>query len=734
MQWLIESVNASQEAVPDQGSRFLIGNGYMGIRGTLDEHGREQLAAVNLAGIYDRVGNGWREPLNAPNPLHTVIYVDGKALALPETEAVCHAQSLDFYHAVLRRRTVWQTSKGAVTVESRRFADMAHPHLIGQEYAISVDAPMEIRLLAEIDRDIWEIYGPHYNHMEFSKEKDNLYCLAHVQNGKDQVAVGRSCRLFSQARQRLPGQDAPLPIGRAEEEGAFVYDLYMEPEKSVILKSVCAVYTTNDGTEPLAAVQEALRQEPDIDLLLEAHKEAWEKIWAVGQVELEGDDMARDCVNYSLYHLNCIAPRHRKDLSIPARGLSGQTYKGAVFWDSEMFILDYFLYTQPQIAKSMVRYRIDTLPGALEKAKSYGWQGAFYAWESQEGGFDGCSDYNVTDVFTGRPMRTYFRDKQVHISSAIARAVMLYTEVSGDLSLLTEGGARTVLECARFYYSLLVKRATGDRWEIHDVIGPDEYHERVNNNAYTNKMAAETFRWAMKAAALLKKVDEKAYREFCAQTGAEELLPVLKQAAEQLYVPEPDESGVIPQFDGYEDLEDASLQEVRDRLLDSREYWGGAYGVASQTRIIKQADIVTMLELFHREYSREVLRKNWDYYEPRTEHGSSLSACMYALLACRYGEPDRAYPFFMKSAQADWLGGGKQWAGLVYIGGTHPAAEGGAWKVLAEGFAGLECTENGPVLHPCLPKGWKRVAFRFCCRGRQYLAEVTPDTAEITAL
>lgn len=734
MQWLIESANASQEAVPDQGSRFLIGNGYMGIRGTLDEHGREQLAAVNLAGIYDRVGNGWREPLNAPNPLHTVIYVDGKALALPETEAVCHAQSLDFYHAVLRRKTVWQTSKGAVTVESRRFADMAHPHLIGQEYAISVDAPMEIRLLAEIDRDIWEIYGPHYNHMEFSKEKDNLYCLAHVQNGKDQVAVGRSCRLFSQARQRLPSQDAPLPIGRAEEEGAFVYDLYMEPEKTVILKSVCAVYTTNDGAEPLAAVQEALRQEPDIDLLLEAHKEAWEKIWAVGQVELEGDDMARDCVNYSLYHLNCIAPRHRKDLSIPARGLSGQTYKGAVFWDSEMFILDYFLYTQPQVAKSMVRYRIDTLPGALEKAKSYGWQGAFYAWESQEGGFDGCSDYNVTDVFTGRPMRTYFRDKQVHISSAIARAVMLYTEVSGDLSLLTEGGARTVLECARFYYSLLVKRATGDRWEIHDVIGPDEYHERVNNNAYTNKMAAETFRWAMKAAALLKKVDEKAYREFCAQTGAEELLPVLKQAAEQLYVPEPDESGVIPQFDGYEDLEDASLQEVRDRLLDSREYWGGAYGVASQTRIIKQADIVTMLELFHREYSREVLRKNWDYYEPRTEHGSSLSACMYALLACRYGEPDRAYPFFMKSAQADWLGGGKQWAGLVYIGGTHPAAEGGAWKVLAEGFAGLECTENGPVLHPCLPKGWKRVAFRFCCRGRQYLAEVTPDTAEITAL
>lgn len=721
MQWLIESGNASMEEMPDHGNRFLVGNGYMGIRGTLDEHGRGQLAAVNLAGIYDQAGDGWREPLNAPNPLHTVIYAEGEALALPEREAVSHIQSLDFYHGVLTRKTAWRTSGGIVTVESRRFADMAHTHFIGQEYMVSADAPMELRLLAQIDTEIWEIYGPHYNKFEFSSENDNLYCLAHVQNGRDQVAVGRSCKISGQAKRR-------------EKEGAFIYDLHMESGKPVVLRCVSVVYTTNDEAAPLASVQEALRSEPDFQEMLDDHKKAWEKIWKAGQVELEGDDMARDCINYSLYHLNCIAPRHRRDLSIPARGLSGQTYKGAVFWDSEMFMLDYFLFTQPEIARSMVRYRVDTLPGALEKAKSYGWQGAFYAWESQEGGFDGCSDYNVIDVFTKRPMRTFFRDKQVHISSAVARAVMLYTEVSGDLSLLAEGGARTVLECARFYYSLLVKRATGTQWEIHDVIGPDEYHERVNNNAYTNKMAAATFRWAIDAAKLLEKADGKAYEKFCAQTCAEEFLPRLEQAVQSLYVPEPDEAGIIPQFDGYRNLEDSTVQEVKSRLLDPKEYWGGAYGVASQTQIIKQADVVTMLELFHGDYSQEVLQKNWEYYEPRTEHGSSLSACMYALLACRYGEPDRAYPFFMKSAQADWLGGGKQWAGLVYIGGTHPAAEGGAWKVLAEGFAGLEWSGNEPRLHSCLPEGWKRVAFCFCYKGKRYRAEVTPDAAEITAL
>lgn len=196
-------------------------------------------------------------------------------------------------------------------------------------------------------------------------------------------------------------------------------------------------------------MREAL-ESADYSGLRDSHCRNWEKIWAVGAIEIEGDDQAQNALNYSLYHLNSIAPRSGKPLSIPARGLSGQTYKGAIFWNSEMFILDYFLYTQPEVARSMVRYRIETLPGALEKAKQYGWQGAFYAWESQEGGFDACSDYNVTNVFTGRPMRTFFRDKQYHISAAVARAIMVYVQVTQDHSILAQGGAETVLECARF--------------------------------------------------------------------------------------------------------------------------------------------------------------------------------------------------------------------------------------------------------------------------------------------
>ena len=715
MSWQIENDWISPESIPDNGNRLLVGNGYLGIRGTLEEAGKAQLAAVNLAGIYDKVGDGWREPLNAPNPLYTRVRADGTLLTALDGSADEHTQSLDFRHGIYSRTTHWNAA--GVTVHGTHAAHMGQEHLILSSFAVTADREMELEILAGIDTDIWEIYGPHYLNFTGKIADTTLFCTAPVQNGKDSVCVSRKCTL-----------DVPAEI--STEENKLVFRLHLKAGQCARLYSVSAVYTTRDCAEPEKAVTEALAH-ADYENLLQSHTAAWEKIWAVGEVEIEGDEAAQDCLNYSLYHLNSIAPRSGKPLSIPARGLSGQTYKGAIFWDSEMFILDYFLYTQPEVARSMVMYRIDTLPGALEKAKQYGWKGAFYAWESQEGGLDACTDYNVTDVFTGRPMRTFFRDKQVHISAAVARAIMAYVEVTGDKSVLAQGGAETVLECARFYHSLLLRYADKEQWEIHDVIGPDEYHERVNNNAYTSQMARKTMLWAGEAASLLRQADPVAYAAFAKKTGAEALLPILNAAAECLYVPQPNEAGVIEQFDGYFALEDTTVAEVRSRLKDPREYWGGAYGVASQTKVIKQADVITMLELCHQDYTREILKANWDYYCPRTEHGSSLSACMYALVACRWGGAEEALPFFLKSARADWDGGGKQWAGLVYIGGTHPAASGGAWKVFAQGFAGLETEQGRPRLHPRLPESWRCI--RFTCRvgGETYRITTTHEKGEI---
>jgi len=734
MDWCIHKSGYNQEEVADNGNRFLIGNGYLGVRGTLEEDTKESLVAINLAGIYDQVGSGWREPLNAPNVYFTQISVGDKILQASDMP-IHHEQQLDYQFGIRKRTTKWQIDGCEITLVASRFVSMDDPHILGLSYEITSNTDKDITLISGIDGDVWDIHGPHYTNIIFGKKEDVQYCHASLQNDRESVVAVRVDFISD-----------PKVIGtysQVDKKGLTTYKISLQADKKVKLNALSVIYTSRDILEPeeTAMIVGSNFTSDSYDLELTKSKKAWEKIWQVSAVKIISDEYpgeetdAEEAINYSLYHLNIIAPRHRDDLSIAARGLSGQTYKGAIFWDSEIFMLDYFLHTQPEVARSMVKYRIDTLSGALKKAASYGLLGAFYAWESQEGGYDACSDYNVTDVFTKRPVRTYFKDKQVHISSAIVWAIMHYVDYTDDQKLILENGGTTILECARFYWSLLSSSIMNNHYDINDVIGPDEYHERVNNNAYTNKMALYTFDSAIAIVERLKAYNQKGLSLLQSQiSDFEELLGNIVEARSKLYIPKPNEAGIIEQFDGYFKLEDITPQEAKSRLVNPREYWGGTTGVASDTQVIKQADVVTMLEMFHQDYSKDILSANWAYYEPRTEHGSSLSACMYAMLACRIGEVDKSYPFFMKSASAEIRGGGKQWAGLVYIGGTHPAAAGGAWKNLVQGFAGLSFESNKPKLKPNLPSHWKALSFSFVYKGELYRANITRDKEELVCL
>jgi len=200
----------------------------------------------------------------------------------------------------------------------------------------------------------------------------------------------------------------------------------------------------------------------------------------------------------------------------------------------------------------------------------------------------------------------------------------------------------------------------------------------------------------------------------------------------RLYIPQPDPaSGVIPQFDGYEELEQVSLAEIKTRVLHPNEYFGGGNGLAANTQILKQADVVLMLNLFRDDYSQAVKQANWEYYEPRTEHGSSLSACAYAMVAAEIGKPDWAYDFFLKTATVDLTGQSKQFLGTLYIGGTHPAANGGAWLAAIFGFAGLRIHEAGLSLKPSLPSNWQSMEFSITWRGQRYEIRVSGDQGSV---
>lgn len=696
----------NKENIPWNGNRFLIGNGYFGIRGTLEEYTKENMCAVNMAGIYDRAGSSWRETVNAPNPLYTYVKVNGKKYVLPENKPVSHEQQLDFEKGLHSRKTVWQTENGTITVKCERFASMSRRHLIAMKYTFSADFECDAEMITGIDGDVWDINGPHFVKLNSGSEDGVNYVTGITGEKNISVTARDSVKLDFDA-------ECSGDIGEKSVCRHIVFKA--EPQKEYSIEKIAEITTSEDDFEPIGDITEITYTE-----LKAEHISEWARIWDISKITIDGDDDAMYALNYSIYHLNCIAPREMKGKSIAARGLSGQVYKGAVFWDTEMFMIDYYIHTDPKTAKTLLQYRIDTIDGARAKAKEYGLNGAYYAWESQEGGYEGCSDYNITDVFTKRPMRTYFRDKQYHVSAAIVYGLMKYINATGDYDILNEGAMEMVIECAEFYRSLLVKKADERYYEIRDVVGPDEYHERVNNNAYTNRMAKFVFDTALE---LIEKYSSDEY---------DSLKSMLKDSSENIFIRKPDENGIIEQFDGYFKLEDVSVDEVRSRLIDPKEYWGGAYGVASDTQVIKQADIAAMLSMFSNEYTADIMKRNFDYYEPRTEHGSSLSACMYSLLACMTGNPDAAYPLFMKSAAEDLRPGGKQWLGLIYIGGTHPAAAGGAWIVAVKGFAGISEQNGRLICTPRLPKKWKGMSFKFMYKNKIYDIAIQDNNVSIT--
>ena len=715
--WILKKTGFDPQDAPSDGNRFLCANGYMGVRGVPEEAGSALFPAVNLAGVYDQYQDRWREPVNAPNGLFIHLTLNGQPLAVGEAEAVKHSQQIDYRHGIFRR----ETDFGPVTVQSERFVSMAETHLLADRYQLRFQADGEMILRTGISTDIWDINGPHLFDFRFQAGQA---LLVQAVTGQKQitVAVAQCAQADFEAAEAI------------EQTAAGIFRVFKRQVKKgeVLTVSVfSAVYTSLDGPDPaLHAETLCLKaKERSFDASLRAHRDAWENIWARSEVYMEGDGEALRALHASQYHLNCIAPRHAGNLSIPARGLSGQTYKGAIFWDSEIFFFPMFVYTQPEIARSLLRYRVETLPGALKKAAEYGYRGAFYAWESQEGGEEGCTNFNVVDVFTHRPVRTYFRDKQIHISADIAYALRNYYEITGDRSLLQNGGAKVILECARFYLSRASARLDGDPVDFADVIGPDEYHERVTNNAFTNRMILH----CLESALLLKEIfadQPEWFASLINELRYEKDWPLLSQLRGRIRGPQARE-GVIEQFDGYFALEDCSLDTVRSRLRDPREYWGGDHGVAGTTQIIKQADVIAMMALFPNDFTDLDVETNWRYYEPRTEHGSSLSACMYALTACRVGQMDEAWRLFMKTANIDVEGGGKQWAGEIYIGGTHPASNGGAWMIAALGFAGLRMKNGRPEIHPNLPRQIRLLRFPILAGGEKLIVEVTQEGGKI---
>jgi nigerose phosphorylase len=718
-----------KESLMRRGNVYQLANGYMGYRGTLDEFGPDESVGITLAGIFDRVGAAWREPVNAPNGGFTRVSLDGTDLSVLKCKVRQHRQTLHFSHAMFERETAFASRSKTLTIKSTRFLSATTPNLGVIKFSLSCDHAAKITIRTGIDCNIWDLNGPHLVKLTADKQGSVLLVEALTNENSKKVVVAEE-----------------IDSGFGEEAHEFkgnrnlrVITLRAEAGKTYTFHKYFAVVTDNDvGGQPAREVAiKTVRQARALGYQqgLANHQAEWARKWERCDVKIEGDDEAQQALRYSIFQLLMVAPVNGSANSIPARALSGQVYKGAIFWDTEMFMFPFFLHTYPEKARELMRYRIKTLDGARRKAKTEGtgYRGAFYAWESQETGDDACTYFNIGDPFTGRELRTHFRDKQVHISGDVAIAMWEYFKLTGDDSLLLEGGAEVILECARFYFSYAYFKEDKGRYEILDVIGPDEYHERVNNNAFTSLVAKETFEIAHATVEYLREKHPKALRTLVKKIGIARELPRFREVADLLYVPAPDtKTGLIEQFDGYFQLREAKVEELKARMVHPNEYLGAGQGLAVPTKVIKQADVVMMLNLFKTHFSAEIKKANWEYYEPRTEHGSSLSACAYAMVATEFGKLDFAYKYFLKTAKIDLEAKYKVYVGTVFMGGSHPAANGGAWMTAVFGFGGVRADDKQLVINPRLFAKWKNLQFHLAYQGDAFQIKITKTSVTIT--
>ncbi|HSK88701.1 MAG TPA: glycoside hydrolase family 65 protein, partial [Anaerolineales bacterium] len=477
--------------------------------------------------------------------------------------------------------------------------------------------------------------------------------------------------------------------------------------------------TSRDTSNPVEIAMEHARAAQSWESALEAHLQAWGREWERCDVQIEGDDEAQIAIRFNQFQLLIAAPRHDNRVNIGAKTLSGFGYRGHSFWDTEIFMLPLFIYTAPEIARNLLNYRYQRLPAARQKAHANGFDGAQFAWESADTGEEVTPTWVPHYADRTKLIRIWTGDIEIHISADIAYSAHRYWQVTGDDPWFIAQGAELMLDTAKFWAARAEWNDEAKYYELNDVIGPDEYHDHVDNNFYTNRMAQWNLQTALDVLDWLKvnapaKADELTQRLELSQ----ELLAQWKEVLTRIYLPtRPD--GLIEQFEGYFQRRDVDLASLEPRGISAQTLFG--IEGCNETQVIKQPDVLMLQYLLRRDFTDEQVRINYDYYSARTDHtyGSSLGPSIQAIMACDVGKPDDAYEHFIRAARADL----RDVRGNAED-GIHGASAGGTWQAIVFGFGGLHLTPQGWSTEPRLPKHWKRLVFRFLYHGELQVVDL----------
>ncbi len=697
----------------------------MGVRGALDTPMPGSQGDLFIAGIYDKKqaslpyselefltpGRGdypYTELVPFPFPFHTRLAVNGQPLDLMNGPWRDHRRILDLRKGRLFSLCVYENAQGQRTlIKTLRCASMADPHLLLQEIEVDCETYSgNVELDTSIREPRLAHNHPHLTQIETERTDSSLELSLF-----ETKASGFKICIASRATLVGSGKDGTRWKARGDIDEVLRFRRYV------------SVFTSRDNGDPLEQAQSHVSSKrwDDFDSHLAEAEACWSELWQSSDVRLGGSPAVEQALRFNTYHLR-IAADHDPKVSVGARTLSGRAYEGHVFWDVEIFMLPFYLHTCPQVARSLLLYRYNTLDGARRRAAESSYRGASYAWESTVTGED-VTPRQIVLKTTKKEVPIFTGTEQVHVTADVAWGVWRYWDATDDREFMRDAGVEILIETARFWATRCTE---GPRYyHIRGVTGPDEYHHTVNDNAYTNWLAKFNLQKAVWAVEWMRSEFPEQWQALTSRLRlVSNEIKAWDAIARDLFLPQPNEDGVIEQFEGFFDLEEQPLQKEERfkapirRLFDAEQI--------NRLKLIKQADVLMLLYLFPEKFSRDAMAASYRYYEPITDHGSSLSPSIHAAIAWRLGLSDEAERYWHQSL---WLDLSNVMGNSTL--GVHAACMGGTWQALVFGALGTRLTDNGPVVDaPFLPAKWESVTLTLAYRGGVYPLQVRKGREE----
>jgi len=721
--WVVteESWEPARQAVRE--TQFTIGNGFLGSRGIYEELPQGSKPGTFLAGFFDRTVSLVAELVNIPNPFRLWFALKGEKLGIVAMDSTTHRRELDIKHGLLFRHTTYRdTQTKKYIYESVRFLSMADRNLGVMHVNLTAsEAAADLSVEAALDLSVWnsgtvtEGRKKHWRIRDVSHSRGIEYVrIAGLDEGYS-VAFATAVVILQRGKRQM-AKDSHFRIRLRKGETVSLTKVFVIHDSGEVSP---AKLSDSTKTHLKAVLRRGIPQ------LTRDHVRAWDKMWEPATITVKGAPDVQKALRFNTYHLLCSAPAPGSRGSIGAKTLSGDGYRGHIFWDSDIFLLPFFTHTHQWAAVEMLLYRYDRLNAARQIAKDNGYRGVMYPWESAGTGEEETPTW--AKGLDGSVISIHTHEQEHHITADIAYSVHRYYLATGDDDFMVACGFEMLFETARFWASRVECNPRTNTYEIKKVIGPDEFHEGVNNNAYTNMMAKWNLLIARRMALHMK---SEFPREFAALSRRIDLkrgeFNCWKQVAARIALRVRDD-GVIEQFNGY-------FKKRRIRVSGRTEYGlpelskNFLWQNVDKTQLLKQPDVLMFLHLLSDIFRAKTKKVNYEFYKPRTVHKSSLSAGVHAVVAADVRDTEAARNFFRAALfidLEDTLGNTAD--------GIHAASLGNVWQAVIAGFGGI-CFRQGVLqIRPCLPREWKELSFCYLWQGAELRITIKHDKVHLLA-